>query len=51
MGVRENERLRGRERVPEGVCECVRVLGGLPEPDRNGFAKQPSTFFRESANA
>lgn len=27
-----------------GVCVW---LGGLPEPDRNGFAKQPSTFLGE----
>lgn len=45
MGVRESERLRGRERAPEGVCVCD--WGGLPEPDRNGFAKQPSTFLGE----
>lgn len=30
-----------RESVPEGVCECARVLEGLPEPDRNALAQQP----------
>lgn len=30
MGVRESERLRGREAVPEGVCVCD--WGGCQSP-------------------